>query len=136
MPSQHHRECAQLAPEWVEHQPQRLQRGSAQQVAVALLAEDDVRSTDPFTVSEKPHTLLPFNPFAVSQTKLLLAQGLVQRGDRIAVVPESDTKSIYRDYLEADVFPGQTLFVERGGIERARNIGARAFYEIVIELKD
>ncbi len=57
-------------------------------------------------------------------------------GDRIAVVPEPDTDSVYRDYLEADVFPGQTLFVERGGVERARNVGSRPFHEIVIELKD
>ena len=57
-------------------------------------------------------------------------------GDRIAVQPEPDTKSVYRDYLEADVFPGQTLFVDGGGIERAKNVGARPFHEIVIELKD
>jgi len=57
-------------------------------------------------------------------------------GDRIAVVPEPDTQSIYTEYLEADVEPGSSLFVKKGGIERARNIGEREFHEIIVELKD
>ena len=57
-------------------------------------------------------------------------------GDRMAVVPEPDTKGLYKDYLEADVLPGNYFFVERGGIERARNVGERDFHEIIVELKD
>ena len=57
-------------------------------------------------------------------------------GDRIAVEPEPDTESVYKDYLEADVEPGNALFVRRGGIERASNVGAHEFHEIIVELKD
>jgi hypothetical protein len=42
----------------------------------------------------------------------------------------------YRQYLEAPVAPGQTIFIERGGIETAKNVGRRAYREILIELKD
>jgi hypothetical protein len=62
---------------------------------------------------------------------------LVQiEGERMAVVPEPDSGGAYRDYLEADVFPGNTIFIERGGIEKAKNVGTRAYREILIELKD
>jgi hypothetical protein len=62
---------------------------------------------------------------------------LVQiRGDRIAVVPEPDTESPYRDYLEADVIPGAVTYVPRGGIETARNVGHEPYHEVIIELKD
>lgn len=57
-------------------------------------------------------------------------------GDRMAVVPEPDTGSIYKEYEEADVFPGNYFFVERGGIEAARNVGKEDFHEIIVELKD
>jgi hypothetical protein len=57
-------------------------------------------------------------------------------GDRVAVIPEPDTKSIYNEYLEADVRPGNVLFVKRGGIETASNVGQELFHEIIIELKD
>lgn len=57
-------------------------------------------------------------------------------GDRMAVAPEPDTRSIYKEYLEADVFPGNYFFVEKGGIETAVNVGKKEFHEIVIELKD
>jgi len=57
-------------------------------------------------------------------------------GDRVAAVPEPDTKGAYNEYLEADVVPGQALFIERGGIETARNIGKVPYSEIIIELKD
>ena len=56
-------------------------------------------------------------------------------GDRIAVVPEPDTQSKYKDYLEADVRPGQVAFVRKGGIETARNIGDAPYKEIIVELK-
>ena len=57
-------------------------------------------------------------------------------GDRMAVVPEPDSGGPYRDYLEADVAPGQFFYVTRGGVERAKNVGSRAYHEILIELKD
>ena len=38
--------------------------------------------------------------------------------------------------LEGDVFNGNVLFAEKGGIEAAVNIGNAAFYEIIVELKD
>lgn len=57
-------------------------------------------------------------------------------GDRMAVVPEPDTKSFYAEYMEADVFPGNYFYVEKGGIEAARNVGKEDFHEIVVELKD
>ena len=57
-------------------------------------------------------------------------------GDRVAVIPEEDTDGPYTDYLEAEVIPGMTVFVDRGGVETARNIGAEPYREIIIELKD
>lgn len=57
-------------------------------------------------------------------------------GDRMAVVPEPDTQGVYNEYLEADVLPGNYFYVERGGIEVARNVGKETFHEIIIELKD
>ncbi len=57
-------------------------------------------------------------------------------GDRIAVVPEPDSQGPYREYLEADVVPGATVYVTRGGVETARNTGLDPYREIVIELKD
>jgi hypothetical protein len=57
-------------------------------------------------------------------------------GDRMAVVPDPATRGPYDEYLEAEVVPGQYFYVERGGIEVARNIGKRTYHEILIELKD
>ncbi len=57
-------------------------------------------------------------------------------GDRVAAVPEPDTAGAYDEYFEADVVPGTAIFVERGGIETARNPGKVPYSEIIIELKD
>ena len=57
-------------------------------------------------------------------------------GDRIAVIPEADSEGPYRDYLEADVVPGAAVFVRRGGVETARNVGTEPYNEVIIELKD
>jgi hypothetical protein len=57
-------------------------------------------------------------------------------GDKVAVIPEADTEGPYRDYLEADVIPGMTVYVRRGGVETARNTGSEPYHEIIIELKD
>jgi beta-alanine degradation protein BauB len=57
-------------------------------------------------------------------------------GDRIAVVPEPESEGPFRDYFEADVIPGAVVRVQRGGVERARNVGAEDYLEVVVELKD
>ena len=57
-------------------------------------------------------------------------------GDRIAAVPEPDTQGPYTDYLEADLVPGAAVYITRGGIETARNVGKEPYHEIIIELKD
>jgi predicted metal-dependent enzyme (double-stranded beta helix superfamily) len=57
-------------------------------------------------------------------------------GDRIAVVPEPDSRGPYRDYLEADVIPGAVVHVARGGVESARNTGGQPYLEVVVELKE
>ena len=50
-------------------------------------------------------------------------------------MPEPDTQGTFRDYLEADVVPGRTRFIARGGVETAINVGERRYREILIELK-
>jgi mannose-6-phosphate isomerase-like protein (cupin superfamily) len=57
------------------------------------------------------------------------------KGDRIAVAPEPDTESPYRDDFEFDVIPGMVTFVPKGGIETAVNAGQEPYYEIIVELK-
>jgi len=55
-------------------------------------------------------------------------------GDRIGLVPEPDTQSRYKDYMEVDITPGQVAFVRRGGVETARNVGREPYVEIIVEL--
>src|SRR3954463_5012505 len=57
-------------------------------------------------------------------------------GDRVAAVQEPDSASSLPPYFEAAVIPNTTVFVERGGIEIARNVGAEPYHEFIIELKD
>jgi predicted metal-dependent enzyme (double-stranded beta helix superfamily) len=57
------------------------------------------------------------------------------RGDRIAVEPEPDSESPYKENFEFDVIPGMVTFVPKGGIESAVNAGAEPYYEIIVELK-
>ena len=61
---------------------------------------------------------------------------VVIEGDKIAGVPEPDSKGFYNEYIEAEVEPGQYFYIEKGGIETARNIGKKRYREIAIELKD
>jgi beta-alanine degradation protein BauB len=56
-------------------------------------------------------------------------------GDRIAVIPEPDTEGPYTEEMVADVIPGAVVHVQRGGVERARNVGAQDYIEIILELK-
>src|SRR3954470_9131385 len=61
-------------------------------------------------------------------------------GDRVAADFEPGCKGPWSEFagqrLEGDVFNGNVLFAEKGGIEAAVNIGDEAFYEIIVELKD
>jgi predicted metal-dependent enzyme (double-stranded beta helix superfamily) len=61
---------------------------------------------------------------------------VVFEGDRIAGVPEPDSKGLYNQYIEVDVSPGDVFYIEKGGIETARNLGTKRYREIAIELKD
>jgi len=57
-------------------------------------------------------------------------------GDRVAAVQEPDSRSALPEYFESEVVPGTAVFVERGGIEIARNVGTEPYTEFIIELKD
>ena len=57
-------------------------------------------------------------------------------GDRIAAEPEPDTEGSFNEYLEADVVPGAVVYIERGGVETAVNVGNEPYREVIIELKD
>jgi quercetin dioxygenase-like cupin family protein len=61
---------------------------------------------------------------------------VVIEGDRIAGAPHALSTGASSHYIEADVTPGVWHVQKRGGIEIARNIGAKRFREILIELKD
>lgn len=62
---------------------------------------------------------------------------LVQiEGDRVKGVFEPDSAGEYSGEVEADVVPGNTLFISKGGVETAVNSGTKPYYEILIELKD
>jgi len=56
-------------------------------------------------------------------------------GDRIGAVPEPDTQGKYTDYVEGEVHPGRVIYVGRGGVETAVNVGRQRYREILIELK-
>jgi hypothetical protein len=57
-------------------------------------------------------------------------------GDKIAAEPEPDTQGAFHEYLEADVEQGAVVYVERGGVETAINVGEQPYREVIIELKD
>jgi hypothetical protein len=57
-------------------------------------------------------------------------------GDRIAAEPEPDTQGAFNDYLEAEVVKGAFVYIEKGGIETAVNVGKKPYREIIVELKD
>jgi hypothetical protein len=56
-------------------------------------------------------------------------------GDRIAVIPEPDTEGPFTETMAADVIPGAVIHVDKGGVERAHNIGEKEYLEIIVELK-
>jgi len=58
-------------------------------------------------------------------------------GDKIAGIFEPDTKGPYPPgIVEGDVSPGNVIYIERGGIETAKNTGQAPYREILVELKD
>lgn len=57
-------------------------------------------------------------------------------GDRIAGYIHPEARSMFTEDLEGDVVPGSVLFVQRGGIEIAKNTGKEQYRAILIELKD
>jgi hypothetical protein len=57
-------------------------------------------------------------------------------GDRIAAEPEPDTQGPVTERIEAEVVPGAVVYLERGGVETAVNVGDRPYDEVIIELKD
>jgi len=58
-------------------------------------------------------------------------------GDKMAAKMEEDSGGPWGHlgYIEGDVAPGNVLYAERGGVERAVNVGQEPFFEIVVELK-
>jgi mannose-6-phosphate isomerase-like protein (cupin superfamily) len=50
---------------------------------------------------------------------------VILEGDRIGADPEPDTAGSFRERIEFDVEPGQTIYVDRGGIETAINVGKK-----------
>jgi predicted metal-dependent enzyme (double-stranded beta helix superfamily) len=58
-------------------------------------------------------------------------------GDKIAGIFEPDTGGPYPPgIVEGDVAPGNVIYIERGGIETAKNTGQAPYREILVELKD
>jgi len=58
-------------------------------------------------------------------------------GDKIAGIFEADTKGPYPPgIVEGEVTPGNAIYIEKGGIETAKNTGSRRYREILVELKE
>ena len=55
---------------------------------------------------------------------------VILEGDKIAGICTDGRDDIY-----ADVIPGLTVFVPKGGTEIARNVGTKRYHEVLIELK-
>jgi hypothetical protein len=57
-------------------------------------------------------------------------------GDTIKGVFEPESAGEYHGEVEAEVVPGQFIYLEKGGVETAVNSGTKPYYEILVELKD
>jgi predicted metal-dependent enzyme (double-stranded beta helix superfamily) len=55
-------------------------------------------------------------------------------GDRIAAIPEPDTGGTHKEYFEAEVNAPMIVQLAKGGIETAKNVGQKRYYELLIEL--
>jgi len=53
-------------------------------------------------------------------------------GDKIAAIPEPDSAA-HHEYFEAEVQPPLVVELEKGGIETAKNVGEKRYYELLIE---
>ena len=84
--SEHHRQGMKLSSQRVQREPERLQRGRAQQVAVARLSEDHVGAANSLTVTKHRDALASGDLRPVSQHEHLRVQRLdskpVQDGGR------------------------------------------------------
>ncbi|MFM8304665.1 MAG: hypothetical protein ACKOA9_10265 [Actinomycetota bacterium] len=54
-------------------------------------------------------------------------------GDRIAAIPEADSPT-HGEYLEAEVSAPMVVEMHKGGIETAKNVGEKRYYELLIEI--
>jgi len=54
-------------------------------------------------------------------------------GDRIAAIPEPDSP-VHSEYLEAEVNAPTIVEMPSGGIETAKNVGEKRYYELLIEI--
>jgi predicted metal-dependent enzyme (double-stranded beta helix superfamily) len=61
---------------------------------------------------------------------------IILEGDRIAAVPHVSANGPSASYIEAEITPGSHVVMKKGGTEAALNVGAKRYYEYLIELKD
>ena len=57
-------------------------------------------------------------------------------GDRIMGEFEPESAGEFQGSVEADVVPGNFIYIAKGGVEAAVNTGTKPYFEILIELKD
>jgi hypothetical protein len=57
-------------------------------------------------------------------------------GERIKGVFEPESAGAYIGEVEADVVPGNYIYIAKGGVEAAVNSGTKPYFEILVELKD
>ncbi|MFA5884145.1 MAG: hypothetical protein WDA60_09875 [Acidimicrobiia bacterium] len=55
-------------------------------------------------------------------------------GDKIAAIPEPDSGGDHTEYFEADVIAPMVVEMQKGGIETAKNVGEKRYYELLIEI--
>ncbi len=55
-------------------------------------------------------------------------------GDKIAAIPEPDSGGNHTEYFEADVVTPMVVEMQKGGIETAKNVGEKRYYELLIEI--
>jgi predicted metal-dependent enzyme (double-stranded beta helix superfamily) len=55
-------------------------------------------------------------------------------GDKVAAIPEPDSGGDHTEYFEADVVAPMVVQLAKGGIETAKNVGDKRYYELLIEI--
>lgn len=58
---------------------------------------------------------------------------VIMDGDRIAAIPEPDSGGEHTEYFEAEVVVPTVVQLRKGGIETAKNVGDKRYYELLIE---